>query len=119
MLNSCLSRFEGRFTFPKRKFSHVTRGKRASERKENATSPNTDQQRTTLMMLRMMIRAPALLGARCGLKPLATRHTSTVSVLGKDHPRDQLTNITPSILARMNANLLNQDSHPLAILLVI
>lgn len=41
---------------------------------------------------------------------------STIEVLGTNYPTDDYTNITPAVLSRLNARLIDKPSHPLATL---
>lgn len=63
-------------------------------------------------------RGAAVLSQRCfsvhpSLVPQAGLGRDSVEVLGQSYPRDDFTNVTPKILAKVGCNLHNQQHHPL------
>ncbi|XP_035475107.1 phenylalanine--tRNA ligase, mitochondrial isoform X1 [Scophthalmus maximus] len=81
-----------------------------------------------LSLLLPLRQTPPLAGlGRCRLSALSCRRLSTgpgpapqpaigqdsVEVLGRSHSRDDFTNVTPKILAKVGRNLHNQPHHPL------
>ncbi|KAI0320102.1 hypothetical protein OF83DRAFT_1162606 [Amylostereum chailletii] len=50
------------------------------------------------------------------LRSLSTSPPTEVSVLGKSYPTDSFTNVTPTIVSKLNRRLYMQDGHPISTL---